>query len=238
MEKTIKDYLGKLRGNCDQLRLMYEVALAIDYLHSGKATESGHPLLHGDIRPSKILISRDRHAKLTGFRRSKILEEHILDVQQNHSVKPGNEIWRAPEIYKRTNGQTGMHNITCDVYAWALTAASIFCTDWMDSDNGIVLACPYSEELERGYNDLLEAIKDPEATPYKEDLLETAIPNESLRNLLIRCWSKQKTERPPIGEVITELRKIGGYEIVNKSPPTNAALLTPPETPPRRSMNL
>jgi len=246
-EKSLKAYLRKKRGDVDKWRLMYELALAIDYLHSGEATESGDPLMHGDIRPSKILISKNGHAKLTGFRRSRILDYHKLNegFRLNHSTQSGNEIWRAPETFEADeDGQSGVHYIQSDIYAWAVTAASVLCTTWTGlRDDAFDPVVPYKMESAYHSFTLMNIIRSPNKEPFKEGDLVTAIPNETLRDLLKRCWSKKKDKRPSIGEVVAELGRVAGYGDDNECSEPNAsspsvALPTPPKTPLTSSDNV
>jgi len=81
----------------------------------------------------------------------------------------------------------------------------------------------------------LRAMESPEYTPFKKKDLETAIPDDSLRNLQIECWSKNKDARPSITVVVNKLGQILGYQTDNDCskatvPSPDFALPTPPET--------
>ncbi|KAG9045089.1 hypothetical protein FS837_007049 [Tulasnella sp. UAMH 9824] len=86
-----------LRSNPDfraeeKLRLVYETALALDYLH-----HSSPPICHADIKPTNVLVSDSIHAQLTDFGLSELLhgpENGILA----HIQPTGTKGYQAPEL--------------------------------------------------------------------------------------------------------------------------------------------
>jgi serine/threonine protein kinase len=51
----------------DGLRYLAQVADTLDWLHSGRATTSGRPVVHGDLSPANIIINADGQAVLVDF---------------------------------------------------------------------------------------------------------------------------------------------------------------------------
>lgn len=74
---------------------------------------------------SKILITKDGHAKLTSFRRSDILDDLVAKAERESSSKSDNERWRAPEANQNVESTHEEFGIPSDIYGWAVTAASV-----------------------------------------------------------------------------------------------------------------
>ncbi|MGH8881841.1 MAG: serine/threonine protein kinase, partial [Stackebrandtia sp.] len=51
----------------ETLRHLTQVADVLDWLHSGNATTSGRPVVHGDISPGNIIINSDGQAVVVDF---------------------------------------------------------------------------------------------------------------------------------------------------------------------------
>ena len=66
-------------------------------------------------------MNKNRHAKLTSFRRSRKLENIIDEVEVSSSRRERHEIWRAPEALEGEEH----YNLSADVYGWAVTAGSV-----------------------------------------------------------------------------------------------------------------
>ncbi|SBU99918.1 NPCBM/NEW2 domain-containing protein [Streptomyces sp. Ncost-T6T-1] len=81
-------------------RVLEQLADVLDWLHSGGATPSGRPVVHGDLSPGNIMVDSHGQATLVDFGLSKLTAEH-------HTA----EVWftpgyAAPEVFegKRTPG--------------------------------------------------------------------------------------------------------------------------------------
>lgn len=64
-QQSIKKFLEKFKGKTPvsvKLRMIFDIAKALYYLHSRK-----EPLLHRDLKPENIFLTADLRAKLGDF---------------------------------------------------------------------------------------------------------------------------------------------------------------------------
>jgi len=220
----------------DFLRVIYEVALALEYLHSGRPG-GGTPIIHGDIRPNQILIHRDGHAKLTSFRRSRQLIGPQKTAEIEHSTQNNNERWRAPETMEGFNPDEevtrGDYQTSSDIYGWAATAGTLFCTDWSVPKNQWKLCFPFAKHRHMTVL-MMRMSAGEDIKPYDPELLQTKTGNQQLAELLTQCLARA-AERPTASEVVARLGVIGGYNnnLTDKLGLEDIGLVTPPATPPQ-----
>ncbi len=75
------------------LRHLVQVAEVLDHLHSGSATTSGRPVVHGDISPANVVINPDGQAVLVDFGLFRMVR-HIT------AVPAGTQGYCAPEVLR------------------------------------------------------------------------------------------------------------------------------------------
>jgi serine/threonine protein kinase len=92
---------GRLLQKCTMKRLFYEIALAVQYLHS-------HGIEHNGIEPKNILISASGSAKLASFGHA------TGPLLATHCDTPENLLYAAPELLRRKASRTQKSDI------WAL----------------------------------------------------------------------------------------------------------------------
>jgi serine/threonine protein kinase len=90
----------------EALRYLLQIADALDWLHSGHATPSGRPVVHGDISPGNVVISDEGQAVLVDFGLVRVAR-HITEV---HAGTPG---YCAPEVVRN-----GEYSPASDRYAF------------------------------------------------------------------------------------------------------------------------
>ncbi|KAF7349828.1 Kinase-like protein [Mycena venus] len=114
---TILNYLRD-RGRGDILRLTFEIAKGLDYLHSMN-------IVHGDLRGNNILISDEHHACLSDFGLATTIQEADADTTAGALVSSSNHAgsvrWFAPELInpEQFGCERFMKTRATDVYAFA-----------------------------------------------------------------------------------------------------------------------
>ncbi|EIN06225.1 kinase-like protein, partial [Punctularia strigosozonata HHB-11173 SS5] len=108
MSGFIKARILKLQ---DSIRLLYEVAQGLAYLHS-------QSIVHGDLRCSNVLIDAAEHAQLADFGLSLMSDGAEFSV----SSTVGSLRWAAPELVQV---QHITRNFATDVYAFGCTCLEV-----------------------------------------------------------------------------------------------------------------
>lgn len=94
----------------EALRHLGQIAAILDWLHSGKATTSSRPVIHGDISPANVIIDQDGQAVLVDFGFSRIARRITTMI----AGTPG---YCAPEVLRH-----GEYGPASDRYAFGALA--------------------------------------------------------------------------------------------------------------------
>jgi serine/threonine protein kinase len=142
-------------------------------------------VLHGNLRPSNILLNDNLEAKITDFGVS-----NGIDPGKNllKSMSVGTVPYIAPEIFKDSR-----YSWPSDVYAFGILVYSL-----------VTLMDPFPGESDP----LLIKTKVVQGE-------RPTIPHwvsEEWRTLITKCWSQEPYDRPAFEEIVAE---IGGMDIVN-----------------------
>ena len=91
--------LAKHPQSIERLRLMRELASALEFLHSGDAISGGVMVCHRDVKPDNLGITPDRRLKLLDFGLAVALEkgEQATDVYEL-TGETGSRRYMAPEV--------------------------------------------------------------------------------------------------------------------------------------------
>jgi serine/threonine protein kinase len=90
----------------DALRYLGQVAAVLDWLHSGRATSSKRPVVHGDISPANVIINPDGQAVVVDF--------GLFRMVRHVTVAPaGTHGYCAPEVLR-----SGEYSPASDQYAF------------------------------------------------------------------------------------------------------------------------
>src|SRR5689334_9311050 len=97
-----------------QIQCCISICQALIYLH----TQERSPIVHGDIKPQNILLSKYMHAKLCDFGLSHIQSTANITYTQatKHNVASGTPQYLAPELINDDKPVYGTFN---DVYSFA-----------------------------------------------------------------------------------------------------------------------
>ncbi|HEY2222229.1 serine/threonine-protein kinase [Actinomycetospora sp.] len=94
-------------GTVAGLRLLEQVADALEMLHAGRATPSGRPVVHGDLSPGNVMVDDEGRAVLVDFGMVRLAAHHTRDA----AGTPG---FTAPEVWSR-----GEYSPAADRYGFA-----------------------------------------------------------------------------------------------------------------------
>ncbi|XP_047266421.1 receptor kinase-like protein Xa21 isoform X1 [Capsicum annuum] len=96
------------------LRIMIDVACALEYLHHGCSS----PVIHCDLKPSNVLLDEDMVAHLSDFGISKLLGDDESELYTKTLASLG---YIAPEY-----GQDGLVSTKYDVYSYGIMLLETF----------------------------------------------------------------------------------------------------------------
>ncbi|KIO26986.1 hypothetical protein M407DRAFT_195985, partial [Tulasnella calospora MUT 4182] len=171
---NVKHYLKKF-PEADKLKLIHEVALGLQYLHS-------IAILHGNLNGTNVLVNLEHQVRLTGFSLSKEIQEDTKRTNSNNNSELFR--WWSPETLKdqRLSEQS-------DIWSFGMTALEIL------SKN-----VPYKDE--NSPLSVRDAIADgilPKPEDYEEEIAA-----DTIWALMGRCWEPYGS-RPDIGDVVAVL---------------------------------
>ncbi|KXN92898.1 Serine/threonine-protein kinase HT1 [Leucoagaricus sp. SymC.cos] len=172
---TVMEYL-KDRPLDDRFRLILGIADGVQYLHDDD-------VIHGNLKPSNILISHEGLPLLGGFSRSHLLNYRGFTTRPNGTCR-----YQAPELFE----EEARYTKASDVYAFGMTCSEIW--------TGLPPFAGYTQDA----SIILQVWKGARPACSSPCSEETSL----LWKLLERCWMKEPEERWPIGIVRHELGKL------------------------------
>ncbi|KAG8711200.1 hypothetical protein FRC08_016200 [Ceratobasidium sp. 394] len=106
---------------CDRMKLLSEVALALNYIHRFKPV-----IIHGDLRAANVLVSGSGEALLAGFGQNQIIvKEAGAEVVSTYLRKSGSLRWMAPELFDRGTGPSPV-STSSDVWSFGMLCLELF----------------------------------------------------------------------------------------------------------------
>ncbi|KAF9448421.1 kinase-like protein [Macrolepiota fuliginosa MF-IS2] len=176
---TVYQYLGSHPNINTKLFIMKGVASGLQYLHQTN-------IVHGDLKPSNILIHDDGRPLLCDFGRSKIL------TQQGFTTKPaGTARYQAPELLE---GKIMSPDKPADVYAFGVTCYEI----WTGSK-------PFPH-IQSDYGLIIHIIVHKGTPSYPEAPVPQG--TDFVWRPLEDCWKREAEKRSTMDVVVEKLEKI------------------------------
>lgn len=189
----ISEYLNKnslyylINQNCSYLhtlynkvKMIYQIALAVLYLHSRNPV-----VCHRDLKSSNVLIDDHYNVKLCDFGIAKFYSD-VDNMKTNTQSTP---YWMAPEFVC-----DNVFTIKSDVYSFGILMWEVL----MEDTN------PYKNE---NYYDFIlgtEEIRKKRPVVNNEKLEG----NNELRELMMKCWDEKPNNRPNMEEVVVQLENV------------------------------
>lgn len=173
-----------------RLRILYEIALGVNYLHN-----MNPPLLHQDLKTQNILLDGEFHVKIADFGLSKW---RYLSVSKGSGSKStemgGTVIYMPPEKYEPSaNSKSRRADVKHDMYSFAIIMWEVLSRQ-----------IPY-EEITNPMQIMFSVIHGTRPD-ISMDSLPAHIPNrEILISLITSGWTANPEERPSFLKCLVEL---------------------------------
>ncbi|XP_017512985.1 receptor-interacting serine/threonine-protein kinase 2 isoform X1 [Manis javanica] len=173
-----------------RFRILYEIALGVNYLHN-----MNPPLLHHDLKTQNILLDDEFHVKIADFGLSKW---RLMSISQSRSSRSSPEggtiIYMPPENYEP--GQKSRASIKHDIYSYAVITWEVLSRKQPFEEVTNPLQIMYS--VSQGHR--------PDTS---EESLPWDIPNRALMISLIESgWAQNPDERPSFLKCLIELEPV------------------------------
>ncbi|XP_054623894.1 receptor-interacting serine/threonine-protein kinase 2-like isoform X2 [Dunckerocampus dactyliophorus] len=170
-----------------RLRILYEIALGVNFLHN-----MNPPLLHHDLKTQNILLDSEFHVKIADFGLSKWRQ---LSVSKGSGSKPseigGTVIYMPPEEYEPSKSHRA--DVKHDMYSYAIIMWEVLSRQ-----------IPY-EEVTNPMKIMFNVLRGmrPDTSPAS---LSDQIPSRDTLVCLMTCgWTTNPDERPSFLKCLMEL---------------------------------
>ncbi|XP_060099523.1 receptor-interacting serine/threonine-protein kinase 2 [Heteronotia binoei] len=173
-----------------RFRMLYEIALGVNYLHN-----MSPPLLHHDLKTQNILLDSEFHVKIADFGLSKW---RMVSISQSRGEKTMSEggtiIYMPPEDYNPN--QKTRASAKHDIYSYAIIMWEVLARKQPFEDVINPLQIMYT--VMQG--------KRPDTS---EEYLPLHIPHRELMKTLIQnSWAQNPEERPSFSKCLIELEPV------------------------------
>ncbi|KAJ7338977.1 hypothetical protein JRQ81_012879 [Phrynocephalus forsythii] len=173
-----------------RFRILYEIALGVNYLHNMTP-----PLLHHDLKTQNILLDSDFHVKIADFGLSKWrMVSMSLSRSEKSMPEGGTIVYMPPEDYD--GSQKAPASVKHDIYSYAIIMWEVMSRKQPFEDVINPLQIMYSVSQGRRPNT-------------GEEYLPFDIPHRELMVSLIESgWAQNPNERPSFSKCLIELEPV------------------------------
>ncbi|XP_053739564.1 receptor-interacting serine/threonine-protein kinase 2-like [Synchiropus splendidus] len=175
-----------------RLRILYEIALGVNFLHN-----MNPPLLHHDLKTQNILLDSEFHVKIADFGLSKWRK--ISSVSRGSGSKPtemrGTVVYMPPEEYKHEDEPSRRHraDVKHDMYSFAIIMWEVLSRQIPFEE----VTCPLTIMFR-----VLHGLRPDTSTTF----LSAEIPSrDTLVHLMTLGWNGNPDERPSFLMCLIEL---------------------------------
>ncbi|XP_025955509.2 receptor-interacting serine/threonine-protein kinase 2 isoform X1 [Dromaius novaehollandiae] len=175
---------------CLRFRILYEIALGVNYLHN-----MNPPLLHHDLKTQNILLDDEFHVKIADFGLSKW---RVISMSQSRSEtslpEGGTIIYMPPEDYNPS--QKTRASVKHDIYSYAIIMWEVMTRKQPFEDVINPLQIMYS-------------VSQGQRLDLSEESLSMDIPHRALITRLIASgWAQNPDERPSFLKCLIDLEPV------------------------------
>mmetsp|Transcript_2619 Transcript_2619/g.6290 ORF Transcript_2619/g.6290 Transcript_2619/m.6290 type:complete len:657 (+) Transcript_2619:174-2144(+) len=162
-----------------KLKMLKDAALGMNWLHC-----SDPIFIHRDLKLSNLLVDNNYKVCVCDFGLTQMKPKDVESLEYNPQ---GSLVYMAPEVF------LGKYDEKCDIYSFAIVMWEVITQTPAFSEN-ITL-----EEMRR----FVRAVCDESFRPKIPDEWE-----ESLKDLVRRCWASKATDRPSFTKIIEDLDNV------------------------------
>ncbi|NWI11922.1 RIPK2 kinase, partial [Crypturellus soui] len=175
---------------CLRFRILYEIALGVNYLHN-----MNPPLLHHDLKTQNILLDDEFHVKIADFGLSKW---RVVSMSQSRSEtslpEGGTIIYMPPEDY--TPSQKTRASVKHDIYSYAIIMWEVMARKQ-----------PFEEVINP--LQIMYSVSQGQRLDLSEESLSMDIPHRALVTRLIASgWAQNPDERPSFLKCLIDLEPV------------------------------
>ncbi|NWX24396.1 RIPK2 kinase, partial [Aegotheles bennettii] len=175
---------------CLRFRILYEIALGVNYLHN-----MNPPLLHHDLKTQNILLDDEFHVKIADFGMSKW---RVISMSQSRSEtslpEGGTIIYMPPEDYNPS--QKTRASIKHDIYSYAIIMWEVMSRKQ-----------PFAEVINP--LQIMYSVSQGQRLDLSEESLSMDIPHRALIIRLIESgWAQNPDERPSFLKCLLDLEPV------------------------------
>jgi len=181
---TVTAYLkSQSADNHLRLKLVADIANGLAYLHTFR---SG--IVHGDLKPSNILVDDAGNARLTDFGRAKVTGETGFTTE----ICAGSAPYMAPELLPKSEGEENVNTFFTrfsDIYAFAMVAFEIFTEE-----------IPYHSLRAKNLGQIMLLVHQG-ARPARSSDTQQRI-SDTMWEIIQNCWDHEPSRRPSVTVVL------------------------------------
>ncbi|XP_064910011.1 receptor-interacting serine/threonine-protein kinase 2 isoform X2 [Columba livia] len=175
---------------CLRFRILYEIALGVNYLHN-----MNPPLLHHDLKTQNILLDDEFHVKIADFGMSKW---RVISMSQSRSEtslpEGGTIVYMPPEDYNPS--QKTRASVKHDIYSYAIIMWEVMSRKQ-----------PFEEVINP--LQIMYSVSQGQRLDLSEESLSMDIPHRALIIRLIASgWAQNPDERPSFLKCLIDLEPV------------------------------
>ncbi|NWR73387.1 RIPK2 kinase, partial [Centropus unirufus] len=175
---------------CLRFRILYEIALGVNYLHN-----MNPPLLHHDLKTQNILLDDEFHVKIADFGMSKWRVISMSQSRSENSLPEGGTIiYMPPEDYNPS--QKTRASVKYDIYSFAIIMWEVMSRKQ-----------PFEEVINP--LQIMYSVSQGQRLDLSEESLSADIPNRALIIRLMESgWAQNPDERPSFLKCLIDLEPV------------------------------
>ena len=186
MAHSLSDYVkNPIISMNTKVSILYDVAAGLNYLHSFDP-----PIIHRDLSPNNILLSRDSVAKISDLGVAKVLR---ADSKAKFTKVPGTVDFMPPESF----GDIPKYGTPLDIFSYAGIVLHVVNQQWPSPTNAV-----YTDPITGN----VTALSEVERRQVHMDKLECRA--EVLKPLVKACLHNLPSKRPTLAAVFKVLKPL------------------------------